>query len=105
MIHLMNDELQRKGWLVGPWNSTVPVPIGYATAGVDEKHYHAQMYEIYLIAQGKSTIALNGQEVTLEAGQVFIVEPGEVHTFSHSTDDYLHFVIQVPFVTGDKHLV
>ena len=33
---------------------------------------------------------------------MLIVEPGETHTFIDSSDDYLHFVIQAPFVKGDK---
>ncbi len=38
----------------------------------------------------------------LGAGDVLVVEPGEVHTFESSSPDYLHFVIQTPFVAGDK---
>ena len=33
---------------------------------------------------------------------MLIVEPGETHTFIDSSDDYLHFVIQAPFVKGDN---
>jgi hypothetical protein len=33
---------------------------------------------------------------------MLIVEPGETHTFIDSSDDYLHFVIQAPFVKDDK---
>jgi hypothetical protein len=29
-------------------------------------------------------------------------EPGEVHTFVTSREDYLHVVVQAPFVAGDK---
>lgn len=102
MIRFNTDKEQRKGWFLGPWNSAVPVPVGYANEGVDEEHYHRQMFEIYLVAQGHSTIAVDGVEVTLRQGDVVVVEPNEVHTFVSSSDDYLHFVIQAPFVRGDK---
>lgn len=38
----------------------------------------------------------------LQAGDLLLVEPGEAHTFVESSDDYLHFVVQAPFVAGDK---
>ncbi len=105
MIHLTADPTQPKGWFAGPWNSAVPVAIGYANEGINLSHYHAQMYEIYLVAQGESVAIVNDQRITLKAKDVLIVEPGEVHTFIDSTDDYFHFVIQAPFIPGDKCLV
>lgn len=105
MIHMRADKQQAKGWYVGPWNSNVPLPVGYANAGIQEKHYHAQMTEIYLVASGKSTAVVNDQAVTLEAGDILVIAPGEVHTFTHSSTDYFHFVVHAPFVQGDKHVV
>lgn len=104
MIHLAADEKREKGWFLGPWNSAVPVPVGYAHSGLNERHYHEQMHEIYLVARGQCTAVVNGESIVLKAGQILVVEPGEIHTFSDSTDDYLHFVIQAPFLAGDKHL-
>jgi quercetin dioxygenase-like cupin family protein len=96
MVHSTIDENTPKDWFVGPWNSEIPVPIGYATTGVNEKHYHARMYEIYLVARGASRAVVNGQEVSLKAGDILVVEPGEVHTFTDSSADYLHYVIHAP---------
>lgn len=94
-----------KGWYTGPWDSTVPVAVGYSDFGVDEVHLHHEMYEIYLVARGTSTAIVDGKEVLLSAGQVLVVEPGEVHAVRDSSEDYFHFVIQAPFVPGDKLLV
>ena len=102
MIHLSRDGSIPKGWFIGPWDSEIPVPIGYANAGVDETHCHTEMYEIYLVAQGQSVALGGGQEVTLNAGDGLVVEPGELHTFTQNTSDYLHFVIQAPYVEGDN---
>lgn len=101
MIHSRADT-QAKGWYFGPWNSTVPAAIGYANEGIDLVHYHEQMYEIYLVAQGTSTIRIDGEEIHLKQGDALAVEPNEVHTFVESSDDYFHFVVQIPFVKGDK---
>ena len=104
MIHRVAEVGKPKGWFVGPWDSDVPVPVGYANEGINEEHYHASMYEIYLIAKGTSTAVVNGRKIRLGAGEVLIVEPGEVHTFVENSEDYLHFVFQTPFVAGDKVL-
>ena len=102
MIHQTPDRQVAKGWFVGPWNSGVPVAVGYANAGVNEPHHHAQMFEIYLVASGTSTAVVNQQSIQLKAGDMLVVEPGEPHTFTHNSEDYYHFVIQTPFVPGDK---
>lgn len=60
------------------------------------------MNEIYLVARGESVAQVAGQEVRLGVGDMLVVETGESHTFISSSDDYLHFVIQAPFVKGDK---
>ena len=91
-----------KGWFVGPWNSPVPAAVGWADRGVDHPHRHDRMYEIYLVARGQSTALVAGQRIELAAGSMLVVEPGEAHTFVNSSIDYLHFVVQAPFVKGDK---
>ena len=102
MIHRSPDKHIAKGWFVGPWNSAVPIPVGYASMGVDDPHLHQHMAEIYLVAQGESTAVVGEQEIRLAAGDLLVVEPGERHTFTSSSADYWHFVIQVPFVPRDK---
>ena len=98
------DKKQAKGWFFGPWNSEIPVPVGYANVGVSEAHYHEHMFEVYLVAQGSSIISVNGKELTLNQGDVLVVEPNEAHTFISCSEDYLHFVIHAPFVKDDKVL-
>lgn len=91
-----------KGWFTGPWETDVPVALGYADAAVDDPHVHQSMHEVYLVARGTSVAVVDGQHVALQAGDLLLVEPGEAHTFVESSDDYLHFVVQAPFVAGDK---
>ena len=91
-----------KGWFVGPWMSTVPVAIGWADRGVNQPHRHDQMNEIYLVARGESVAVVAGRTLHLRPGDMLVVEPGEAHTFVSSSADYLHFVVQTPFVRGDK---
>jgi len=91
-----------RGWFAGPWDSDLPVSIGFASEGVDEPHVHSQITEIYLVARGSSSIRVDHATVELSEGDALIVEPGEAHTFLSSSDDYLHFVIHTPGLAGDE---
>ena len=104
MIHRRIDKASVKGWLAGPWDSDVPVAVGYATAGVDEPHRHERMFEVYCVAGGSARALVAGRQVTVASGDMLVVKPGEEHTFTWSSADYMHFVIQAPFVAGDKSL-
>ncbi len=90
-----------KGWYAGPWDSELPVSVGYANAGVDEPHVHSRITEIYLIARGTSLIRIEKDTIRLIAGDMLVVEPGEAHTFLQSSPDYFHFVIHTPGLAGN----
>jgi mannose-6-phosphate isomerase-like protein (cupin superfamily) len=90
-----------KGWYLGPWNSDLSLSLGYAPKGIDEPHVHTRITEIYLVARGTSELRVGERTVTLAAGDVVVVEPGEPHTFLDSSPDYFHFVIQTPGLEGE----
>ena len=90
-----------KGWYAGPWNSGLPISVGYATTGIDEPHVHTFVTEIYLIAQGTAQLRIEQVTVTVSAGDMLVLEPGEAHTFLSSSPDYLHFVIHTPGIAGE----
>jgi mannose-6-phosphate isomerase-like protein (cupin superfamily) len=95
------DPTIEKGWYAGPWNSDLPVSIGYANTGIDQHHLHRQVTEIYLIARGTAELCVADQTVTVCAGDMLIIQPGEAHTFLSSSPDYLHFVLHVPGLAGE----
>ncbi len=90
------DPQELKGWFVGPWNSGLDIAIGYANRGIDEPHVHHRVTEIYLIARGEAQIQIDTQTITIQAGDMLLVEPGEVHTFLSNSPDYYHLVIHTP---------
>lgn len=96
------DAIKAKGWYAGPWNSTLPIAVGYANAGIDEPHFHTGITEIHLVACGKSVIRVEQETIILSTGDVIIVEAGEAHSFLESSPDYLHFVIHVSNEMGEK---
>ena len=93
-----------KGWHIGLFRPELPA-IGFANAGINEPHYHRELREVYLVARGSSRMVVNGEEIVLNAGDVIVVEPGEMHTFTWNSADYFHFVLHCPMVRGDKVLV
>ncbi len=95
------DLTAAKGWYVGPWSSELPIAIGYANAGIDEPHMHKRITEIYLVARGTSQIRVDQATITLQAGDMIIIEPGEAHTFLSNSLDYFHIVLHTPALSGD----
>jgi mannose-6-phosphate isomerase-like protein (cupin superfamily) len=74
----------------------LPIAVGYATTAIDDPHVHQRVTEIYLVGAGSSTLRIEKQSVKLESGDIAIIDPGEAHTFTESSADYLHFVIHSP---------
>ena len=99
---LLSSESSDKGWLVGPWNSELGLSVGYANKGIDEPHVHSRITEIYLVAKGEAKVQVGLETVVLLEGDVLVVEPGEGHTFLWSSDEYFHFVIHHPGLSGDE---
>lgn len=93
---LQADTAAAKGWYAGPWESDLPIRVGYASAGVDEPHVHVGLFEVYLVARGSATMRVEKESVELAAGDAIVIAPGEAHTFLRSSDDYFHFVVHAP---------
>jgi mannose-6-phosphate isomerase-like protein (cupin superfamily) len=90
------DPTAEKGWYAGPWNSDLPISIGYANTGIDQPHLHRQVTEIYLVARGTAVLRVGDHSTTLSSGDMILIQPGEAHTFLSSSPDYFHFVLHTP---------
>lgn len=84
-----------KGWLAGPWESSLPVAIGYANEALDAPHRHAATTEVFLVSSGEATVVVDSADVRIVAGDVLIVEPEEVRSLIASSDDFRCFVLHV----------
>jgi quercetin dioxygenase-like cupin family protein len=94
-MRLLRTRDDPKGWLAGPWESQLPIGIGYANQAIDEPHRHARTIEIFLIAEGSVTAVVDGEDVRLHAGDVLIVEPNEARSLRDATSTYRAFVLHV----------
>lgn len=91
-----------KGWYLGPWNSELPISVGYANEGIDEPHLHTSTTELYIVGRGRSTVRVGQRTIELQPGDALVIEPGEPHTFLDSSDDYFHVVVHWPGARTDE---
>ena len=70
---------------------TVVQPDGFVAAA----HVHPSQSERFAVAEGKLGLKVDGKELTLEAGDVAIVEPGQGHKFWNAGDQPVRFVCEV----------
>ena len=70
---------------------TVVQPDGFVAAA----HVHPSQSERFAVAEGTLGLKVDGKEMTLEAGDVAIVEPGQAHKFWNAGDEPVRFVCEV----------
>jgi quercetin dioxygenase-like cupin family protein len=95
-----------KGWFVGDFNPTAfstdqcDVAVkSYKEGDSDAAHYHKLAHEITLVLNG--TVSMLDQ--TWQSGDIVVIEPGEVSSFTALTDATL-VVVKVPGAKDDKYL-
>lgn len=72
-----------------------------------EKHYHEDMQEVFIIAHGNVTMAVETRgeihELSLGPGDAVLVDPREVHWMTNPTEsDVFYLVFGVSDETGGK---
>jgi len=70
---------------------TVVQPDGFVAAA----HVHPSQTERFAVAEGTLGLKVEGKEVTLEAGDVAIVEAGQAHMFWNAGGEPVKFVCEV----------
>ncbi len=96
-----------KGWFIGNFEPTlyrtnnVEVAVKSYSAGTYERrHYHKIATEITVVTKGK--ICMNSKEYV--AGDIIIMEPGEITDFLAMTDAE-NVVVKLPGANNDKYEV
>lgn len=60
-----------------------------------DRHYHREATEIYMVVEGEMTIEVEGREHSLHAGDMIVVNPGAVHEVKRGKEKFLCRVIAV----------
>lgn len=96
-----------KGWFVGDFKPTLyqtehaEVAVkNYKAGDYESAHFHKVATEITVVVSG--TIRMNGREY--HAGDIIVLEPGEVSNFCALTDA-INAVVKIPGAKNDKYLV
>jgi len=96
-----------RGWVIGDFEPSIlrtkDFEVGVLHHPKNEQwpaHTHYQSWEYNILVAGKMTL----QNILLEAGDVFTLEPGEIAdpTFH---EDCTVICVKVPSIIGDKHLI
>lgn len=86
------------GWNIGPWDTSVSISVGFVDESLNDPHFHEEVTEIYMVAQGTVDLRVEQETVRLHQNDVVVIEPGEAHTFLAASPDYFHFVVRMPGV-------
>jgi mannose-6-phosphate isomerase-like protein (cupin superfamily) len=56
-------------------------------------HYHEDMTEVFLIIEGTTEMTVGDTTVPLTKGDLVVVEPGEVHTMTNTSDKSFEYIV------------
>lgn len=56
-------------------------------------HYHEDMTEVFVIINGSTMMKVDDVSITLEKGDIVVVEPREVHTMTNTTDEPFEYIV------------
>ena len=60
-----------------------------------DRHYHKQATEIYMLIEGDFTIEVEGEVYDLHAGDMIVINPGAVHEVHNSQKSFLCRVVTI----------
>ena len=55
-------------------------------------HAHEDMYEVFFVRRGLGKIVVEGRQYDLEPGLCILIEPGEIHEISSSSQEALELL-------------
>ena len=70
------------------------------------RHFHRDSREAYVILRGAATMVIDGISLTVETGDVILIEPGERHELAGVADGGIEFLaVTVPPFRPDDFIV
>jgi len=70
--------------------------------GVIKAHYHAADTEVFFFQKGKCLVGTDTQKADVEAGDVLVAYPGEVHWFKPIEGKCIFYTFRIPCDPKDK---
>jgi quercetin dioxygenase-like cupin family protein len=101
-MRILRRLLQKEGWHLAEGGLPIQVGVKFGTSPFGRKHLHLTMAEYFLLAAGNMKIAVSGQTMAMEQGDLLVVEPGEEHEVLSCSPDALLLLLLPPPLAGDK---
>ena len=78
------------------------LPVGSAF----QPHFHEDLQEVFVIAQGSATMMVDGQNHVLQAGDCIVIDPREIHVMQNiGNEDVMYMVFGLAAGQGGKTVV
>ena len=58
-----------------------------------QRHYHEDLQEVFVMTRGPAEMRVNGEMVELDSGDAIVIDPGEVHEMTNSSNDDVEYVV------------
>lgn len=103
-MKLVKNFRERNGWfneLGGP------LPIGHQfgnEGGRGSRHKHNHTHEYIVVLQGTAVLEVNEEIITLQPGNIMMVEPGDVHLMTEHSQDF-SVLLFADWQTGGKDVI
>ena len=69
------------------------------------EHYHKTMHEYFYILDGQLSVKVGNSEHNFQKDDLFVIEPGETHLVTYTSEDLKLLLIMPPPVKDDKIIV
>lgn len=80
-------------------NIVIPPQTRYA----EKSHIHKKTTEVFWFTQGAPLLLVDDKKIRIKQGEVYVVEPTEVHNFMNDTDNPVHITfIKSPGLLEDR---
>lgn len=80
------------GIQAGNVNSHSIAEITIPPGGAAMPHYHKLTEESYFLLSGAATLIIQGEKLSLAAGDTVLIEPGETHQIMNNDEEELVFI-------------
>lgn len=71
----------------------------------EKKHYHPQSTEVYIFISGVAEMFVNDEIITVQSGDIIIVDPGESHRMTRIIERLDYMTIRDSVDDTDKVIV
>jgi quercetin dioxygenase-like cupin family protein len=101
-LRLLRNILDKQGWHVSGDDIPIQLGIKFGLSSLGKPHIHRTMHEYFLILQGSISLSVNGKTISLNKGDLLIVDPNESHEMLSKSDDAHYLLLMPKAVQNDK---